>query len=201
MRHQDRRPRYFRGKLRDHDDTSHNSNGDDIRGHSGKRGKGGGDFQSPRNSRFLAIQHSSGWAAVLNRGSCFRGGEIMGSCWHEKYWSHTPEGGVGKPISAALLCGDGVDTYSIVNEGGRGIVSKKHCLARRICGVGGSRDQRNGRLWVQGGRGYCRGRLASKRAGEADSGEGEAKTARTQPPYEAGALAGAKRQLQASNHH
>lgn len=85
--------------------------------------EGGG---SSRNSQYLTVQHSSGWAGVLNRSSCFRGGEVVASHWHESFWGWGAVGGVGLPSSVGLMTSDGVDSFSIVNEGGGGAATKKH---------------------------------------------------------------------------
>ena len=92
-----------------------------------------GSLQSSRNSLYLCVQHSSGWAAVMNRSSCFRGGEVVNGHWHESLWSHSPNVAPELPSGIALVTSDGVDSFSVVNEGGAGKASKRHCLVRRIC--------------------------------------------------------------------
>ena len=71
---------------------------------------------------------------MLNRSSCFRGGEIVSGHWHESLWSHSPNVAPGLPSGVALMTSDGVDSFSIVNEGGAGAAAKRHCLVRRVCG-------------------------------------------------------------------
>ena len=108
-----------------------------------------------RNSQHLVCQHSSGWASVMSRSSCFKGGEVVNEFWHERMWSHTANISPGKPSSIALIVSDEVDAFSIVNEGGAGTASSKHSMVRRLCRSAAAFDRKGSKtncnssgLWV-----------------------------------------------------
>jgi len=78
----------------------------------------GGVGNVSSNDDWLVFQTASGLAGGLHRSMCFKGGYVLSENWTESNWNYNfPNYKVkDMPNPVALLCTDGVDSFSIVNE-------------------------------------------------------------------------------------